>query len=97
LRWKPQTACGEVEEMTGFGVLGVEIDDAVSADSPVENTETVCGSGAKQLGCGHHGVSPAESAEIVRRACGIAVPAAIGDRIALEEDGAIFWNHAVGF
>lgn len=45
----------------------------------------------------HHGISLAEAAEIVRGACSIAVAAAIGYGIALEEDGAIFWNHGVGF
>ncbi len=45
----------------------------------------------------HHGVSLAESAEIARDARSIAVAPTIGDGIALEEDGAIFWDHGVGF
>ncbi len=54
-------------------------------------------SGWMHIVAAHHGVSLAEAAEIVRDARGIAIAPAIGDGIALEEDGAIFWNHGVGF
>jgi hypothetical protein len=64
---------------------------------PAFGHEVMTRGGGMHIVAAHHGVSLAEGAEIVRGGCGIAVAAAIGDGIALEEDGAFFWNHGVGF
>ena len=74
---------------------GIEIDHAVAADASVENMETIYGSGAQEFGSGHHGVSLAETWKVIGGCARIAVAAAIGDGIALEEDGGIVWDHIV--
>ena len=72
---------------------GVEVHDAIAADTSVENTEPVRWPCAQELGGGYHDVSVTKAAKIVRRGSGLAIAPAIGDGVALKEDGLVVFNH----
>jgi len=67
----------------------VEIDNTVATDAPFENTEDIRGSGAQEFGGGHHGISLAEACKVIGGYARIAVVAATGAGITLEDDSAV--------